>query len=279
MDQYKNEGLEVVSVAEGSATPIERSRRKLLVAGASATPVLLSLSSKSALASGMCQPPSRVMSGNMSAVGQTTYYCGGHPPSHYKKCSGGKTVNWPIGVKQACVQKWNGSGWSDHSGDVGDGFLGCDRSKFNYIVSSGKPPSGSFRIKRNNNYDNETSFEFGAKMSDCFPGLVGWMHCYDPSKQINQSPSGTYHPKSVFETLCFQGSLDTLTWEFLQECIAAYFNCLNPLVGTNSPITAAQVRDMCVNGLMDNYRPLGTGGGVWSKRNCKDYLQSIRGNV
>ncbi|PJA56222.1 MAG: hypothetical protein CO164_14215, partial [Rhodocyclales bacterium CG_4_9_14_3_um_filter_68_10] len=69
-------------------------RRRLLSGGLAAAPILLTVGSRSALATGLCPSPSRVFSGMASPNPSDHFNCNGRSPGYWKVCQ--SFGIWPV---------------------------------------------------------------------------------------------------------------------------------------------------------------------------------------
>lgn len=239
-------------------------RRRLLSGGLSAAPVLMAMSSRSALAQ-TCLTPSRAMSGNMSAAEPAGGCTLGSAPSYW--ASPANFSNWP--VDPPTLQKYTStSGSYQNRWTAATPSTPPVLSQFNY--TPGPTVNVSFRIAL-----VVSALDFGTQFTvfQQRRGLVNVLS--NPASNAGTAPAvDPLRGLSLWEVLAYSSAVDGGTGfgELARHCVAAYLNALK--FGTSYPVTANQAIGMWLEGTSGGYCALGscTPAQTWQAADIIAYL-------
>jgi hypothetical protein len=245
------------------------SRRRLISGGLSVAPVLMAMSSKSALAA-TCLTPSRAMSGNMSAANPVESCTPGRSPVYW--AAPDHFTEWPVDPPSLQIYARTGSGNSGYEGrwDPSSPSAPPDLSQFNYSP----PPTvtTSHRIAVVSGV-----LDFGTAFTDSTAfqqrrGLVNVIK--NPASNVTGTPTlNNMRPLSFWEVLAYSSNVDngSTYGDLARHCAAAYFNALK---FPGYPVTADQAIDMWLQGTSGGYCALGscTPAQEWQPLDIVGYL-------
>lgn len=241
------------------------SRRRLISGGLSAAPILLAMHSRSALATALCESPSRMMSGNMSASNPDGSCTPGKSPDYWAKPK--KFGEWPSGkapslkkcTGSAKFEKKSGGGcklktassWTSYT-DEAVPLL----SRFTYTVPTSCPSSGMEYAGGPQSASPATMrvYTFGATFAEIFVDTnMGFVPKLPTFVNDSTVPAiAALRAVSLWELLVYP------TWGFSPAqldlarcCIAAYLNAM--YFGDQYPVTAQQAIDMWRDGRVGDY--------------------------
>ncbi|MCC6472718.1 MAG: hypothetical protein IT514_03140 [Burkholderiales bacterium] len=233
-------------------TPAAPGRRRLLTGGITAAPILLSAVSRSALATGTCQSPSRAMSGNLSPRNES-FNCGGKSPGFWKQPQ--KFGNWVGALPPNLLEMVNGSWVTCSESSAGSPSLGSF-----FTLPYG---NGSHKIGNGNGYGTT----FVSIFSPSAAGMVPVVPAADSDpRQVSA------RPVTLWEVLAFPTEVGGTMSQTARALVAAYLN--TKTIG-NYPLTTLQVLDMW-NQLvtLGSYCPISGCGTPWNATQVKTYLET-----
>lgn len=245
------------------------SRRHLISGVVSAAPVLMALSSRSALAA-TCLTPSRAMSGNMSAANPVETCTFGRSPDYW--AAPGHFAEWPIDAPSLQIYARTGPGNSGYEGrwDPSSPSAPPSLNQFNYSP----PPTvaTSYRIAV-----VLGTLDFGAAFiaPTAFQQRRGLVNVIkNPASSVTGTPTlNSLRPLSFWEVLAYSSNVDNASTygNLARHCAAAY---LNALKFPEYPVTADQAVDMWLQGTSGGYCALGscTPAQAWQPLDIVEYL-------
>ncbi len=269
MNEHNNnaQGTARTQVSEASgpnpAAAVQRGRRRLIAGGMGAAPVLMVLSSRSALAT-QCLTPSRMMSGNMSPHGDNATCTAGQSPGYYKVFQSGKP-RWPSTITNLPVYDSCTSSTPTWSKYTQSGTPPLNKFKWSPTLKGGE-----MRVK-----PNSGAPIFGGSFVSLFSvagGLVPVMPTF--SNNTTAPAVNTGRAVSLWEVLAYPESVhsDSNVAQLARHCIAAYFNALK--YGSDYPITKDQAVEMWVTGRLGNYCPAANCSDPWGPSYIVSYIKS-----
>ena len=221
--------------ASGTGRPaVVPRRRRLLSGGLAAAPILLTVGSRSALATGLCPSPSRVFSGMASPNPSDHFDCNGRSPGYWKVCQ--SFGIWP--VDRPTVNK--------------DG-VECE---------NGIPPLAKASF---------SGGDYGANFYDLF--AAGCASPLQPVVSPIAGRAVSMWEILAYPTEVRDASgVAEVTVPLARHCIAAYFNALT--LGSTYPITSGQALAMWADGSCGGYCPLESCSVPWNPTQIIDYITS-----
>jgi hypothetical protein len=267
---------------EDQSFGVGHTKRRLISGGLSAAPVLMALSSRSALAQ-TCLTPSRMMSGNMSASNPVGTCTVGMSPE--KWASPSNFVYWPAGTAPA-LEKCSGKATAKNV----MGTCTVTASSWTNYTDSTVPPLSVFQFsaigctmgtkdlgpvvlpvptKRINNLLTG----FGAPFADIFVDINGDFLPKIPTFTNDSTvPSVKTRKVTLWELLAYPTWLVSATQlDLARCCIAAYLNASVP--GNQYPVTKQQAIEMWQKGRFGNYCALDACTNPWGATEITTYLK------
>lgn len=227
------------------APEVAGGRRRLLVGGFAAGPVLYAATTRSALAL-ECRSPSQIFSGNLSQQGPATC-TPGNPPTFWKQ----NFTSW-VGADPPTIQRRSGSVWSDAGADAGnDALTAFTGTSSTQALARIKNTAGTYCL----NDATLSNWDFGATFASIF-GVgsdTGLIPVVPTMRALGATCNGAFRytldarPVSLWEVLAYPTNISTTVVDgiglgtFAGYVAAAY---LNKLANPGYPLSVGQILHM-----------------------------------